>query len=1312
MTSLVQTTEAIIHNEAKDEDEEDDMCRNLIVPHDDGGLGEEQFKVHIVNHSAKLKLSPRSSLEGSTSFISESEPEPLPDLDDPKGGGILIEDEDGDKDKKKKGGKEEVEEEEQEEGISLDDDFLVTDADDDDDDDDDDPYEVHFVHHGRRTDHSSSSLHRKPSSAGSTTEMAGEARLLAQITELQEAVVSMKGSLQEAVARLGSVVAEDSSVSTQLQAHRQQCDNNTAEVLKLVLSLKTDITSLKKEVSTVSTRQESLQSSVCHMLDARRALVAELVHAGVLSPDARTRLDCCTSAEYLALGHSGGGVGGGGGPGGGHAGQGGGGGGGGSGVAGSGSHSNDSGVAMLLERAHQAFNDGTTPSGTHSGALPASDQDSLPEQPSLLVPASVYDYVAGLGNHAALSPMAPTAPQTQPLQQQHSSSSLGTPGGVSGGNEDLGLVYDSDSSLTIAANKSISLSASLSQQCGFELHHAHSGPSPSSGGGHHEPASSHMTHNRSDSDASDNSRELAQTRRSRSHDYGDEAPLHRHHHHHHLSSSTPGGGLANITTTGMGAGRSSGGHRGVPDPREAQRYRVARELLDTEKKYCKTLWTIQDTFADPLKKSGILSHKDITTLFPEEVYMLYDKHCLLQHQLRERLASWKWQPLVGDILARFTNPRHTDVLRLYTAYVNDFPEVLKTFHKLCRTTPAFTKFIKSCLEQPACGGLDLGAFLLTPVQRVPRYILLLKQLLKYTETHHPDYRHINTCLDRLRDFLARLNDSMEHSFQLVHVQLSPLSSHHHHHHHHHRSSRPARRSSSSPGSPPVSPTSADDLGSPVSHRSPQRSPSSLTQPAPCRRPRTIFIEARSSSLPRGRSATTSSNDSHHSSHSHTEPLRTRSRSESLASRRPRGSSPSAAQSIRSVSPVGGESSPTRVLAPSRSAVDVNSTAHSSPEHENAAVVATTQQLWEDLAASEPSLVDPPRPAVPAPTSASGSPPAGAQELSVCPLSSAHSINNVNGIGGDGGSNSKHQSSSNSGGSGSGGGSSSLSAGHHHHHHHHHHHGWGEGSDDARAKKKMSIRASLKNMFSFSKKRVSSNTANASSSTTNNYSNTSSSNNTPTTLSPSRRNSSGNKSRGHGREESDYWDPAHSGLHVSAASRLSLPETITSSTMGTTTSSATSTVTRHSLVHDPTVSNTSSLSVVAAASSSNLLVATGSSHDDAVIYVPPQTSSLHESTYATTRSSCDPTYATRASCEPTYVTRESPYAVRESAYAARDPTYAARDPTYATRESTYAATRTGLLDPGAPVPVPPPVRPSTPPSIGDFVDEEGNPCSNV
>lgn len=45
--------------------------------------------------------------------------------------------------------------------------------------------------------------------------------------------------------------------------------------------------------------------------------------------------------------------------------------------------------------------------------------------------------------------------------------------------------------------------------------------------------------------------------------------------------------------------------------KENQRMKVAKELLDTERKYCHTLKTIQETFALPLKTSGVLSIKDI-----------------------------------------------------------------------------------------------------------------------------------------------------------------------------------------------------------------------------------------------------------------------------------------------------------------------------------------------------------------------------------------------------------------------------------------------------------------------------------------------------------------------------------------------------------------------------------------------------------------------------------------------------------------------------------------------------------------------------
>lgn len=824
-----------------------------------------------------------------------------------------------------------------------------------------------------------------------------------QISELQEAVVSMKGTLTEAVARLSSVV-EDPAMTREVQETRQRCDDNTAEVLKLVLSLKSDITSLQKEVVSISDRQETLQTSVAQLLEERRLLVSDLSQAGVISLHTRSRLESRGAIP----------------------GDGGGGGGGGAARSGSGTHSNDSGVALLLERAHQAFTADHTPSPTPTNQR-ASDQDSLPDQPSLLVPPSVYDYVAGLRSHGLhAAPSHPATPQTDAANNRQS-----VVAAVGGDSEDLGLVYDSDSSLTIAANKTISLSASLSQQCGLELRTAHTGPPTHHHHGHagaadHEhhhhhhrlrQASHDRSHLRSDSDGSDQSRDAKHRHRRRaSHDRERE------------SSSDPYGVVGS-------RGRSS--FADSRDPRESQRYRVARELLDTEKKYCKTLWTIQDTFAEPLKKAGILSHKDITTLFPEEVYQLYDKHCLLQHQLRERLASWKWQPLVGDVVARFTDPRHTDVLRLYTAYVNDFPEVLKTFHKLCRTSQPFTKFIKSCLEQPACGGLDLGAFLLTPVQRVPRYILLMKQLLKYTEPQHPDYQHLHACLERLRDFLARLNDSMEHSFQLVHAQLSPHGTVPGPAHHHppppqpptslHRPGRSPRRSSSSIGSPPVSPgspayspdrvslgcsphRSPEDRrrspGSSTSLATPQRSHSIATQPS-CR-PRSVFLDNRSSSLPRGSASSSSGSRGSAASPSSDAP-RTRSRSESVASRRPLPSTHTHTPLQSLVTQEG-----PRPLAPAHSVVDV--TASLSPSRD---------ARWEELAASEPSLLDP-RPS---------------QEASRAPanssLSAAHSVASVDG-------------------------QQKVSTP-----------VWTESShsDDPRSKKKSSIRTSLKNMFTFKKRYV-------------------------------------------------------------------------------------------------------------------------------------------------------------------------------------------------------------------------------------------------
>ncbi|KAF0299969.1 Protein ECT2 [Amphibalanus amphitrite] len=204
------------------------------------------------------------------------------------------------------------------------------------------------------------------------------------------------------------------------------------------------------------------------------------------------------------------------------------------------------------------------------------------------------------------------------------------------------------------------------------------------------------------------------------------------------------------------------------DAEESERVKVVRELAETERRYCGTLWTIQDTFAEPLAAAQVVTQDELSTLFPTECARLYEKHCRLLHSLEERLDSWPWQSGVGDLICRFIVHGDSEVLRLYTSYVNGFPQLLSTFYRLCRTSADFLQFLKARQHHPGCAGLDLSALLLSPVQRVPRYVLLLQQLLRRTPAQHSDHAPLQRALLQLRQFLARLNDSMEQSFQMVH----------------------------------------------------------------------------------------------------------------------------------------------------------------------------------------------------------------------------------------------------------------------------------------------------------------------------------------------------------------------------------------------------------------------------------------------------------------------------------------------------------------------------------------------------------------
>ncbi len=74
----------------------------------------------------------------------------------------------------------------------------------------------------------------------------------------------------------------------------------------------------------------------------------------------------------------------------------------------------------------------------------------------------------------------------------------------------------------------------------------------------------------------------------------------------------------------------------------------------------------------------------------------------------------------------------------------------------------FKKF-KAAWNNPGVKKIELSGYLVVPVQRPPRYELLVKDLLKHTWTEHPDQKNLGRILDSLREKIVSLNEAKRKS---------------------------------------------------------------------------------------------------------------------------------------------------------------------------------------------------------------------------------------------------------------------------------------------------------------------------------------------------------------------------------------------------------------------------------------------------------------------------------------------------------------------------------------------------------------------
>ncbi|KAG1724515.1 Rho family DH domain-containing guanine nucleotide exchange factor [Suillus paluster] len=182
-------------------------------------------------------------------------------------------------------------------------------------------------------------------------------------------------------------------------------------------------------------------------------------------------------------------------------------------------------------------------------------------------------------------------------------------------------------------------------------------------------------------------------------------------------------------------------HSRTPAPadaaQEAKRAKVIREFWDTERSYVQGLDLVHDHFLIPIiatldSPRPLLTRTELTTIFSNFIDIWNFHHAFfsaltaLLHPSTPHLDTPHSPPNPNPAPISPLLLSHLPYLSLYTPFITTFPSSISF---LARPPAPFALFLRAQERDPRCGKLKLADWLLSIVQRCPRYVLLLREMM-------------------------------------------------------------------------------------------------------------------------------------------------------------------------------------------------------------------------------------------------------------------------------------------------------------------------------------------------------------------------------------------------------------------------------------------------------------------------------------------------------------------------------------------------------------------------------------------------------
>lgn len=192
---------------------------------------------------------------------------------------------------------------------------------------------------------------------------------------------------------------------------------------------------------------------------------------------------------------------------------------------------------------------------------------------------------------------------------------------------------------------------------------------------------------------------------------------------------------------------------------KTQRDRIANEIMTSEESYNIFMRILVKNWRDPLIAASKDQAISINETVIQKIFGMIDTILgisdFMLKDFRDRLSNWSSEQLMGDIFLKYG-----DMLKSYTVYSKERQSSKKTYDE-CLTRSSFQQFIKVCQKQPLNNNRFLLDYMIMPVQRVPRYELLLVDLLRHTEDSHPDRPCLEKALEKIKTIADHIDKSVE-----------------------------------------------------------------------------------------------------------------------------------------------------------------------------------------------------------------------------------------------------------------------------------------------------------------------------------------------------------------------------------------------------------------------------------------------------------------------------------------------------------------------------------------------------------------------